>query len=166
VNIEPREFERRMSRFREALKRAGVKLTHQRLEIFREAAGSGDHPDAEAIYRSVRRRIPPIALDTVYRTLWMLFDLELIDTLGPRDRIRFDANTNSHHHFVCKRCGMIRDFTSVVLDGLKIPEAIKDIGAGETTRTEVRGICHRCLKADGPSHPSIKKRSAHKRRKA
>ena len=60
---------------------------------------------------------------------------------------------------------MTLDFTSDEIDGLKIPEAIKDMGTVETTRMEVRGICHRCAKADGPVHPSKIKRSAQKRRK-
>jgi Fur family peroxide stress response transcriptional regulator len=154
LKIEASEIERRMDRFKETLKRAGVKLTHQRLEIFREAAGSGDHPDAESIYRNVRRRIPPISLDTVYRTLWMLLDLKLIDTLGPRDRIRFDANIGDHHHLVCRKCGTTRDFTSEELEGLRVPAAVRNWGTGESMRLEVRGICHRCAKADGPHGPS------------
>jgi Fur family peroxide stress response transcriptional regulator len=161
MKIAPAEIERRMDRFKETLKRAGVKLTHQRLEIFREAAGSGDHPDAETIYRNVRRRIPPISLDTVYRTLWMLLDVKLIDTLGPRDRIRFDANTGDHHHFFCRKCGTTRDFTSVEHQGLRVPDAVRNWGAGESIRLEVRGVCHRCSKAEGPEGPSH--RSAHKK---
>ena len=154
MRVPPEEIKRRTDRFREVLKRSGVKLTHQRLEIFRVAAGSGDHPDAETIYKSVRRRIPPISLDTVYRTLWMLLDLKLIDTLGPRDRIRFDANTGIHHHFVCRKCGTTRDFTSEELDGLRVPDAVRDWGAGESMRLEVRGVCHRCSKEKGPQEPS------------
>lgn len=166
MKIAPEETERRMDRFKETLKRAGVKLTHQRLEIYREAAGSGDHPDAETIYRNVRRRIPPISLDTVYRTLWMMLDLKLIDTLGPRDRIRFDANTGDHHHFVCRKCGTTRDFTSEELEGLRVPDAVRNWGAGETMRLEVRGICHRCSKAEGSHRPSHEIAHNKQRRKA
>ncbi|MDA8177928.1 MAG: transcriptional repressor, partial [Deltaproteobacteria bacterium] len=85
------EIGRRLERFQAACRRAGVKLTHQRLEIFREIAGSTKHPDAETVYRGVRARVPTVSLDTVYRTLWLLDGLGLITTLGPRrESVRFD----------------------------------------------------------------------------
>ena len=96
------EIERRMARFEQVCRNAGIRLTHQRMEIFREVARTGDHPDAESVYQGVRDRMPTISLDTVYRTLWLLNDLGLITTLGPpRGGTRFDANLTAHHHFVC-----------------------------------------------------------------
>ena len=70
-----------MSRLKDALKRSGLKLTHQRLEIFREVATSGIHPNAEKIFNGVRERMSTISLDTVYRTVWLLFDLGLVTSL-------------------------------------------------------------------------------------
>jgi Fur family transcriptional regulator, peroxide stress response regulator len=61
---------------------SGVRLTDQRLEIFREVAASLDHPDAEAVFRAVQPRVPTVSLDTVYRTLWLLTDLGIVTTLG------------------------------------------------------------------------------------
>lgn len=146
MELRPENLKQRMDRFKQALKRAGVKLTHQRLEIFREVAKSGDHPDAEMIYKGVRERVPPVSLDTVYRTLWLLLDLGLINTLGPRDRVRFDANTSSHAHFICKKCGMTRDFNCGEFDRHKVPDAVKILGKVETTHLELKGICRRCSK--------------------
>lgn len=141
------ELQRRMNHFREVFKRSGVKITHQRLEIFREVAKSGEHPDAETIFKGVRERVPTVSLDTVYRTLWSLIDLGLLTTLGPPlHRVRFDANMYSHHHFVCAKCGMTRDFYSKEFDRLKIPEAAKALGSVEKTQVEVRGLCLRCSK--------------------
>ena len=103
---------RRTDELMAACRRSGVKLTHQRLEIFREIAGSLDHPDADAVFRAVQRRVPTVSLDTVYRTLWMLRDLGLVKTLGPqRDAVRFDANLDRHHHYVCVRRPRIRRAT-------------------------------------------------------
>ena len=81
--LAPDEIQHRMIRFKEALARAGVKLTHQRLETFSEAARTGEHPDAETVFRGVRERLPTVSLDTVYRTLWLLIDLGVLITLGP-----------------------------------------------------------------------------------
>lgn len=121
MGFQPEVLQRRINHFKEQLRNAGVKLTHQRMEIFREVAMSEDHPDAEKIYKGVRERLPSLSLDTVYRTLWSLLGLGLIATLGPpRKTVRFDANMNLHHHFVCTKCGMTRDFYSKKLDRLKI----------------------------------------------
>jgi len=135
----------RLDRFRSAASSAGVKLTHQRLEIFREVASSLEHPDAEAVFRAVRRRVPTVSIDTVYRTLWMLNDLGLVTTLGPRrESVRFDANLEHHHHYVCVRCGLARDFESAELDALGVPDAVKALGHVVETHVEVRGVCSRC----------------------
>lgn len=147
---EKKEFEHRMVRFRETCRSAGVRLTHQRLEVFREVARTGDHPDAETIHKRVRKRMPSVSLDTIYRTLWLLNDIGLITTLGPsRERTRFDANLTRHHHFVCNGCGLTRDFYSKELDDLDIPSSAKEIGRIEMTFVEVRGICRGCADKKG-----------------
>jgi len=145
MNDKNSEFQLRIDRFKQTCRDAGVKLTRQRLEIFRELALTEDHPDAEAIYRRVRTKLPQVSLDTVYRTLWMLNDLGLIDTLGQaHDRTRFDANLNHHHHFACVRCGLIRDFYCDDLDRLNVRDAIRDVGEASSMHLEVRGLCHEC----------------------
>lgn len=104
-----------------------------------------EHPDAEAVFRAVQARMPSLSLDTVYRTLWLLRDLGLLLTLGPRrDSVRFDANLSSHHHFVCLKCGLTRDFESAQFDALRLPRAVRRLGRVVGTKVEVRGLCDRC----------------------
>src|SRR5690606_18131435 len=103
------------------------------------------HPDAEVIFRGVRNRLPTISLDTVYRTLWWLTDMGLISLLGPsRDRARFDSNLSPHHHFVCSRCGLTRDFFSSELDNLNLPSTLQSIGIAEKVQVEAIGLCTSC----------------------
>jgi len=153
MRIEPPELKRRMNRLKARLRRSGIKLTHQRLQIFREVAKSQDHPDVETIFSGVRRRVPTVSLDTVYRTLWLLIDLGLLTTFGPpRGRVRLDANMSSHHHFICRKCGMTRDFLNHKFDRLKTPAAVKILGNVESTQIEARGICFRCSKKNKLKH--------------
>ena len=136
---------RRIEQFKAACKKAGVKLTHQRLEIFREIAANTEHPDAETVFRCVQARIPTVSLDTVYRTLWLLDGLGLITTLGPRrESVRFDPNLEHHHHYVCMQCGLAKDFVSADLNVLPIPASVKKIGSVMATHVEVRGLCAGC----------------------
>lgn len=144
-NTESSEVASRIERFKAVAKDSGVKLTHQRLEIFREIASSREHPDAETLLRAVQPRMPTVSLDTVYRTLWMLNNLGLISTLGPRrDSLRFDANVSPHHHYVCVRCGLVRDFESPDLNALPIPTHVKDVGSVVESHVELRGVCDAC----------------------
>ncbi len=147
MKIDNTIIERRMEYFIEASKHAGIKLTPQRIEIFREIASSLEHPDAETIFRAVRVRMPSVSLDTVYRTLWKLSDLGIIHALGPRhESVRFDANLEHHHHYVCMNCGMVRDFIATEFNELVIPDVVKQFGSVITTQIEVRGTCERCSK--------------------
>ncbi|MGD8414577.1 MAG: transcriptional repressor [Candidatus Latescibacterota bacterium] len=144
-NPSKQEVEQRMARFEQICRDAGVRLTHQRLEIYREVAQTGDHPDAEMVYNRVRERMPTVSLDTVYRTLWLLNNHGLITTLGPsRERTQFDANLSHHHHFVCVRCRTTRDFYSEELDDLELPSSARAFGRIEATMVEVRGVCREC----------------------
>ena len=154
---EPSRSDRRLEHLSTVVKAAGVKLTHQRLEIFRELARTEDHPDAETVFRAVKRRMPTVSLDTVYRTLWMLRDLGLVTTLGPsRDGARFDVNLDRHHHYVCVRCKLVRDFESAELNSLLVPEAVRKLGTVVEAQVEVRGFCTKC-RAETEAPPAKKR---------
>lgn len=138
----------RLADFERACQKAGVKVTQQRLEVLREVIRSGEHPSAEAILEGVKLRLPTVSLDTVYRTLWLLTDLGLITTLGPRrDAVRFDANLNPHHHFLCVRCGAAIDVETLDLSQLNIAEHLKELGSVVSAQLEVRGVCARCAES-------------------
>jgi len=144
----------RLQQFKDACRRASIKLTHQRLVIFEAVARATDHPDAEAVYREVRKQIPTVSLDTVYRTLWTLHDLGLVTTVGlPRERLRFDGNMAPHHHFVCMRCGATEDFYHDPFDRLALPDDVRTLGQVQRVQVEVRGICQRCAQQDSPDSP-------------
>ena len=135
----------RMSAFRQGCGERGLKVTHQRLEIYRELASTEEHPDADTIHRRVRERIPTISRDTVYRNLKMLAQHGLISVVGmSHERLRFDANMGLHHHFVCVRCGMIGDFCSQHLEGIECPKEAAAFGEPVSLHLEVKGVCTRC----------------------
>lgn len=144
--IESKELKRRMSEFTELSREQGIKVTPQRLAVYRIVLASESHPGPEEVYRKIRREFPSISLDTVYRTLWLLTELGLVNTVGPRrESVRFDANLGRHHHFECVRCGAIRDFVNRELDALQTPPEASAFGRPESMRVEVRGVCADCL---------------------
>jgi Fur family peroxide stress response transcriptional regulator len=139
------EIERRMERFVQACRQHGMKVTHQRMEVFRELAGTEEHPDAEALYQSVRRRVPAISRDTVYRTLASLEEQGIVRKAEILfNKARYDANMDCHHHFVCTECGLVRDFYSDALNELPIPKTVTSLGRVESTHVQLRGVCSAC----------------------
>jgi Fur family peroxide stress response transcriptional regulator len=69
-----------------------------------------------------------------------------VTTLGSsRESTRFDANLESHHHFVCAKCGLTRDFYSTELDNMKLPDMVDSLGEIKATHVEVRGVCRQCI---------------------
>ena len=145
MKVEQKTLDHRMDAFAALCRQAGIRATHQRTEVFREVARTEEHPDAESVYRRVKRRIPAISLDTVYRTLRLLDDKGLISKVSyPGDRTRFDANSDHHHHFICTKCGRIIDFESEQLDEMELPEGVESLGTAASRQLQVYGICRDC----------------------
>jgi Fur family peroxide stress response transcriptional regulator len=143
---DPETLQLMTDRFEREIRRAGVKLTPQRLAIFREVARTGDHPDIVTIFGNVRKTMPTVSLDTVYRTLGLFMKRGLVTTVRPlHERVRFDANTDLHHHFVCTRCGATLDLENGDFDGLPLPRRAAALGRVESRRVELRGVCAACL---------------------
>jgi Fur family peroxide stress response transcriptional regulator len=154
MTVSSAEVERRVQAFVQTCRRKGMKITHQRREIFLELAASTEHPDAETVYQAVCGRVPSISRDTVYRTLATLEAEGLIRKVSPLvEKARYDANTERHHHFICTVCGLVRDFYSEDLDDLPIPPAVKTFGEIESAQVEVRGICSACAQRKGKTRP-------------
>jgi Fur family peroxide stress response transcriptional regulator len=99
------EIERRVQASIQTCRKGGRKVTHQRMKIFQELAASTAHPDAETVFQAVSKRVPTISRDTVYRTLSTIEAEGLIRKVEPVfASIRYDANLDRHHHFICTRC--------------------------------------------------------------
>ena len=143
--LKANEIECRMEAFRDACARAGVRITPQRVEIFREVARTEEHPDAETVLKRVRERLTNVSLDTVYRTLALFEELGLVSKVDVLcDRARFDANAARHHHFVCTQCGLVRDFVRPQWDRCEVPDEVKAMGEVTSMHVQLRGLCAKC----------------------
>ena len=143
------EVERRVALLSQGIRDAGLRLTHQRLEILRVIAADETHPDVETVYEVVRARVPTISLDTVYRTLATLTERGLVTRVsfapGPA---RYDANPSRHHHFVCTRCGLVRDVEDAELDAISPTDEVTVIGRPDAVTVQFRGVCRECQKGE------------------
>ena len=136
----------RLAAFEQACRDAGLRLTHQRQEIFRELAESRDHPTVELLHQRLRRRIPTLSMDTVYRTLATFAGLRLINKVETIEaQGRYEVALNTHHHLICSRCNTILDFDWPAIDKASLPDGIGNWGRIEHRNIVLYGVCRKCL---------------------
>ena len=110
--------------YRKKLKEAGYKLTPQRIAILEAIeTNKGKHLNTEEIYDLVRQRNPEMGLATVYRTLQLLEELEVVSSLNLEDGcVRYELYDNdhhNHHHLICSNCGAVIEVEGDLLDKLE-----------------------------------------------
>jgi Fur family transcriptional regulator, peroxide stress response regulator len=133
----------------EALRNKGYKATPQRIAICRIAIRSREHPSAQSIYDEVKKVHPTVSLATVYKTLQVLRELNLIQELSfPTGQARFDSYMKPHVNLVCLQCGSIID-----LDDLTTGDFVRRVAAATKfkpngQRIDVYGICQKCSSTD------------------
>lgn len=161
---DPAPFSRQAAEERAAamlrdLKRAGLKMTPQRLAIVRLFAGDDSHPTAQDLFERLRPDFPSMSFATVYNTLDALVSAGLGGTLRLGGAARFDPNVAAHHHAVCDRCGAVKDVPAETLvPNAKAVERLRKEANGFSVRAierVYRGLCAKC----GGSRPDKPEKS-------
>ncbi len=98
----------------QGLREAGLRITPQRIAIYRSLVNNPAHPTAQKIFEELRPEYPSLSLTTVYNTLETLLKLGAINVMNNVGDAptRFDANTSPHAHLHCIQCNELIDFTS------------------------------------------------------
>jgi Fe2+ or Zn2+ uptake regulation protein len=127
------------------LKRAGLKMTPQRIAIVRELADDLTHPTAQELFERLKVDFPTMSFATVYNTLDALARLGLTGALRLGNAVRFDPNTAPHHHAVCDACGVIADVPAPPGRTDDLHDVEKRTGFSIRTEERIyRGRCDRC----------------------
>lgn len=107
---------------------AGLKMTGQRRVILKTLESSEDHPSVESVFERAKAVDPTISIATVYRTLSLLEEMDLIIKREFNETFaRYDTNTEHHHHMIDLETGEVIEFKNDELEKLKIQIA-KDLG--------------------------------------
>jgi Fur family peroxide stress response transcriptional regulator len=147
MDIKIENPEEKLHFFENACREYGLKVTPQRIAIYKEFISSQKHPSAVMIHKKMKIYFPHISLDTVNRTLLTFNKIHLAKIVEySGDPKRFDPILERHHHFRCVKCGTIIDFYSDVYDALEIPSEFKQKYIVLDKRVHLEGICNRCKK--------------------
>ncbi|NIA14994.1 MAG: transcriptional repressor [Nitrospiraceae bacterium] len=145
MSVEKAALAEKLAAFERTCEQQGLRLTSQRLEVFRVLVQATDHPTVETVHRRVLKKLPRTSLDTVYRTLSSFEENRLVTRVGGiPGSARFEANMDPHHHFVCAQCGLILDLHSQALDGIQLKRELPKGYEIERAQVELRGICAKC----------------------
>ncbi|HAS73142.1 MAG TPA: transcriptional repressor [Clostridiales bacterium UBA8960] len=136
--------------YKKKLKEAGYKLTPQRIAILNAIEeNKGLHLNTEEIYDLVKQNNPEMGLATVYRTLQLLEQLEVVSSLNLEDGcVRYelysDEGQHNHHHLICSNCGRIIEVEGDLLDELEDKiESEYDFKILDN-KLKFYGVCSKC----------------------
>ena len=114
----------------EMLGNSPLKLTSQRINLIKTLFQNGNqHFTAEDVYNEVKNTGLKISLATIYNCLNQFTThgiLKMVKTSS--DKVYFDTNLESHHHFFCKSSGELTDIDSkkvYISEFPKIPKGKK-----------------------------------------
>ena len=142
------DLEEKIEYLKTMCKLKGMRVTPQRIEIYKEVAKSHNHPDAETIYESLKNRMPNVSVDTIYRTLASFEELDIIFKVDSQlPKARFDADKTPHNHFICTKCNEVYDIPVDDSATIQPPSSAEKFGQIKDINVQIRGICNKCLQA-------------------
>lgn len=149
--------------FAEYLSQNGLKHSRQREVILQYFLETGGHMTVDDLYRVIHRKHSEIGRTTIYRTLKLLCDAQLAESIELKDGLtRFEHHyKHSHHdHMICIECGTIIEFVSPEIENLQDEIAEAYGFTIDSHRHQIFGVCQKC------DQRRLKKKSARRKSKA
>jgi Fur family ferric uptake transcriptional regulator len=135
---------------------SGYRMTKPREVIFEALGRISGHPSAEEVHFEVHKHHPDVGLTSVYRTLELLVEMNLIQKFDFGDgRARYELlsgsqNDNHHHHLVCTNCKRIINYDDFIDDELELLKKTEK-GLSEKFNFKITdhliqfyGLCDKC----------------------
>jgi len=112
-----------------ALKKAGIRVTRQRIALLAVLADADDHPDAEELHQRAKVIEPTVSLATVYRTLSVLEQGGVVQRHAfEGGGARFETTHEAHHdHILDVDTGEVVEFQSDKIEQLQ-EEIARELG--------------------------------------
>jgi Fe2+ or Zn2+ uptake regulation protein len=127
----------------EKLSQKQIKPSHQRIKVLEYLIAHQDHPTVDQIFNHLQREIPTLSKSTIYNTLNVFIEAELVRVITIDDNeTRYDILMENHGHFKCESCATIYNF-KINIDDF----ATDELNEFKINNKNVyfRGICPRCF---------------------
>ena len=136
-----------LNRFKEALKKEGLKYTPQRTAVLEEIIKDKGHRESEEIYLALKKSGQHVSRATIYRTMDILVNNGFARKMNLGDgRARYESKVNSphHDHLVCMDCGLIVEFMDQKIEDLQDEIAIQYEFQLKRHIHQLFGLCKKC----------------------
>lgn len=116
----------RLERFKTLCREAGLRLTPQKVAVFKALAETDEHPTAQDLFEAVREDYPTISFATVYDNLRKFKELQLVQEMNTGEgAARYDANIEHHHHIIDTKTGKLMDVCLPEISKIPLPKEIQ-----------------------------------------
>ncbi|MCE5331768.1 MAG: transcriptional repressor [Bacteroidales bacterium] len=100
-----------------------IKPSVQRTAVMDYLMKNRTHPTIDEIYTALSPSMPTLSKTTVYNTLNLFIERGAVQALAIDEKnARFDVDTSSHAHFICKSCGKVHDIFNLNSELFEIPQ--------------------------------------------
>jgi Fur family peroxide stress response transcriptional regulator len=122
-----------------------LRNTKQRQYLLDLLQSTQSHPNAFWLFDRMKPVFPHLSLSTVYRNLGVLEQQGQIQRITcSNDYDRYDANTNMHAHFYCRKCSRVYDIDTDRIEK-KVLESVENCAHSlEGCHVTFYGICDKC----------------------
>ena len=120
----------------------GLRLTRQRMLITETFFKRGGHTTVDDLYQRMLKIQPGIGYATVYRTLKLLVECGIAESMQfGEDSTRYEPASDHHDHLICTVCGKIVEFENDTIEEIQ-EEIAKEHGFTLTHHNmELYGRC-------------------------
>jgi Fur family zinc uptake transcriptional regulator/Fur family ferric uptake transcriptional regulator len=89
------------------LRKKGYKITPQRRAVIAALDICGQFPTVQQLLESVKKMMPDVSLDTIYRNLTLLTELGIVHEIHRHNGNVYEMVIpgHHHHHLICTQCG-------------------------------------------------------------
>ncbi len=125
------------------LNQFSIKPSVQRTAIMEYLLSHRTHPTIEEIFLALSPSMPTLSKTTVYNTLNLFLENRVVQQLVIDEKnARFDVDTSSHAHFICKSCGKVYDIFNMPSALFEFP---KNTGFSiQSVEISYTGVCEHC----------------------
>jgi len=144
VQVEPELVREKENAFASFIQEKGLKTTRQRNTIVKVFFNLRGHISVEELLKEVKNVNPRIGYATVYRTLHLLVESNLVEERRFGDGLaRYEGHSDVEHHdhMICLECGEIFEFFNPGLEELQEQLAEENKFQIFRHRLELYGAC-------------------------
>lgn len=144
-HVADRSIRGKVAEIMERIAAEGGRRTASRHAVVRAIVQCHGHITVDQIVETVQRHLPSVDVSTVYRTVEMLRELDIVERVHiGYGRAVYHLVDHEHHHLYCRECGEVRELPSSAL--AQLSQTIEtDFGFVLDQRpVSFAGLCEKC----------------------